>query len=132
MALQPRNLSCHRILVGAHDLAQLFRIDPAAEIGRTDKIDEHDCELTALGRCGRPSCRPVRRQEADCIENLPPVANGLDADLFEIVNRQVRQDVKIDAVLPERLLIGLQAEAAQPFSDVQLRLRATGPPFVSP
>jgi hypothetical protein len=51
------------------------------------------------------------------------MANRLDPDLLQIINRQVRQDLKVDPVVPERLLIGLQAEAAQPFSDVQLRLR---------
>ena len=129
MPPQPCNLACHRILVGTHDLAQLFRIDPSAEIDRADKIHEHDCELTALGRRRRPRCRPVHRHETDCFENLPPVANSLDTDLLEIVNGQVRQDLKIDAVIPKRLLVRLQAEAAQPFSDVQLRLPATGPPF---
>ena len=125
MALQSRNFSRHRILVGTHDLAQLFRIDPSAEIGRADEVDEHDRELTALGRCGRPRrCRPVRRQETDGIENFPPVADSLDSDLLEIINRQARQDLKVDAVVPKRLLVGLQAEAAQPFSDVQLRLRS--------
>jgi hypothetical protein len=46
------------------------------------------------------------------------VANGLDADLFEIVSRQVAQDVEVDAVLSERPLIGLQTEAAEPLPDV--------------
>ena len=122
VAFQSCNLSGHRVLVGPHDIAQVFGIDPSAEIGRADEIDEHERQLTALGRWGRPSRRPVRRLEADGIENLPPVADSLDADLLEIINRQARQDLKIDAIILEHLLIGLQAEAVQPFSDVQLRL----------
>jgi len=33
------------------------------------------------------------------------VANSLDSDLLEIINSQVGQDLKVDAVVVERLLI---------------------------
>src|ERR1700745_3505924 len=151
MAFQPRNPPGHRILVGAHDLAQLFGIDPSTEVSRADKVDEHECELAALGRCGGPGRRPgrwggaerweenggelaaparwggrtrgqVRWAAADSIENLPSVADGPNSNLLEIVNRQMGQHLKVDPVVPEHLFIGLQAEAAQPFSDIQLRL----------
>lgn len=52
------------------------------------------------------------------------MTDGLDSNLLEIFNRQVGQDLKVNSVLAERLLIGLQAQAAQPFSNVQLRLRS--------
>jgi hypothetical protein len=55
------------------------------------------------------------------------VANSLDPDLLEIVNREARQDLEVDAIVPERLLVRLQAKAAQPFSDVQLNLLAIVP-----
>jgi len=42
VALQSRNFSRHRILVRAHDFAQLFRIETAAEFGRADQVDEHE------------------------------------------------------------------------------------------
>src|SRR5579872_1363644 len=51
------------------------------------------------------------------------MADGLDSYLPEIIDCQTRQHLKVDSVVQERLLIGLQAESAQPFSDVQLRLR---------
>ena len=51
------------------------------------------------------------------------MANGLDSDLLEIIDCQTRQHLKVDTVVPERLLIRLQAQTAQPFSDVQLALR---------
>lgn len=124
VAFQSRNFPCHRVLVGAHDIAQLFGIDPSAEIGRADEVDEHERQLAALSRWGRPNRRRSCRRDADGIENLPPVTNGPDADLLEILSGQVRQDLKIDAVVLEHLLIGLQAEAAQPLSDVQVRLRS--------
>ena len=129
MASQPRGLPRHRVLVSAHDLAQLLRINLSAEIDRADKIDEHDCELAALGRSWRRCCRLVPRQEAGRFENFPPVANGVDTDLLEIFNCQTRQDLKVDAIVPEGLLVGLQTEGAQPFSDVQIRLRGAGAPF---
>ena len=59
VAFQSRDLCRYRILVGAHDLAQLLRIDTATEVGRADEIDEHECQLTALGRCGRTSRRLI-------------------------------------------------------------------------
>jgi hypothetical protein len=48
------------------------------------------------------------------------VTDAVDADLLEIIDRQSRQHLEIDVVVPERLLIGLQSEMAQPISDVQL------------
>ena len=33
------------------------------------------------------------------------MANSLDSDLLEIINSQVGQDLKVDAVVVERLLI---------------------------
>jgi len=60
------------------------------------------------------------------------VTDRLDADFPEIVDRQARQDLEVDAVVPERLLVGLQAEAAQPFSDVHFTSRRFPPlPFES-
>ena len=69
MAFQLRDFSRHRVLVGEHDLAQLFGIETAAEVGRADEVDEHERQMTALDRRGRAGCRPVGWQEADCIEN---------------------------------------------------------------
>jgi len=123
VALQSRNLSRYRIRVGPHDLAQFLGIETAAEVGGSDEVDEHERELTSLDRRRGPRRRQVRWQQADCIENLPPMAYGLDSNLLEIFNRQMGQDLKVNSVVPERLLIGLQAQGAQPFSDVQLRLR---------
>jgi len=44
------------------------------------------------------------------------MADGLDSDLLKIIDRQTRQHFKVDTVVPERL----QAQTAEPFSDVQL------------
>lgn len=73
---------------------------------------------------GAPEPPPSPSAAGEWHRNLPPVSDSPDADLLEILSRQARQDLKVDAVVLEHLLIGLQAEATQPFSDVQLRLRS--------
>ena len=45
------------------------------------------------------------------------MADGQDSNLLEIVGRQTGQDVQVDPVIAKRLLVGLQAEAAQPLPD---------------
>jgi hypothetical protein len=83
--------------------------DPSAKVRRADQVHEHECELTALGRYGWPSGLRTRRQAANGIKHLPPMADGLDSDLLEIVSCQTSQHLKVDSVLPESLLIRLQA-----------------------
>ena len=45
------------------------------------------------------------------------MADGQDSNLLEIVGRQTGQDVEVDPVIAKCLLVGLQAEAAQPLPD---------------
>jgi hypothetical protein len=40
--------------------------------------------------------------------------------LLQIVGRQLGQDIEVDSVVAKRLLVGLQAEVAQPLPDVQI------------
>jgi hypothetical protein len=65
------------------------------------------------------------REAADRVKNLPPMADGLNSDLLEVIDCQTRQYLKVDTVVvvPERLLIGLQAQTAQQLSNVQLGFR---------
>jgi hypothetical protein len=48
------------------------------------------------------------------------VADRRNSDLLQVVGRQAAQDVEVDAVVAKRLLVGLQAEVAQPLPNVQI------------
>src|SRR4030088_158537 len=59
------------------------------------------------------------RESANCVKNLPPVANRRNPNLLQVLGRQAAQDVEVDPVVAKYLLVRLQAEAAQPLPDVQ-------------
>jgi hypothetical protein len=40
------------MMIGRNDAPQVFWIEPCRERGGAHQVAEHDCELTALGRCG--------------------------------------------------------------------------------
>jgi hypothetical protein len=46
------------------------------------------------------------------------MADGDDAEILEVVNRQSRQHPAVDLVVAERRLLLLQIEAPQPISDI--------------
>ena len=57
-------------------------------------------------------------QGGDRGEQLAPVADRGDAELAQVVGRQLGQDVGVDVVVAERLLVLAQAQPAQPSPDV--------------
>ena len=75
--------------------------------------------LEALGR--RVRRRSRLGQGGNRFEELAPVPDGGDAKVFEIVSRQLGQDLGVNLVLPERLLVALQPQLPQPSRDVHKR-----------
>ena len=49
VAFVPGDSAGRRVLIAAHHLAQVFRVEPAREFRRADQVAEHDRELPALG-----------------------------------------------------------------------------------
>src|SRR5262249_14340688 len=58
VALIARDLPGNCILIAADDLTQIFRVQPARQSRRADKIDEHDRQLSAIR--GRSRTRLLR------------------------------------------------------------------------
>ena len=52
--------------------------------------------------------------------------DGGDAKVFEIVSRQLGQDLGVNLVLPKRLLVALQPQLPQPSRDVHKRPSSGG------
>ena len=60
-------------------------------------------------------------QRSDRGEQPAPIADGSDADVLEIVRRQLRQHVCIDLVVPKIRLVLAETETAKPPADVHGR-----------
>ena len=50
--------------------------------------------------------------------DFPPMADDSDAEVLEVVDRQLRQHRAVDLIVPERRLILPEAEAPQPDPDI--------------
>ena len=90
---------------------------------RADQIGEHHRQLPAFGvglrRCSRSGRRHGggrhRRAERDNgVKQLAPVADRCNADLPEILRRQLRQHLLIDLIVAEGRHILLEPQALQP------------------
>jgi hypothetical protein len=135
------------------DLAQILRIEARGERRRADEVAEHHGELPAFGLAGpdasilswshwlsrrdrRASAREVRSQRGDRGQQLAPVADKVDAQILEVVGRQLAQDRGIDRVIVECRGVLFEPQPSQPIGDLdrhrrvcdhQLRRRRPGP-----
>ena len=111
-------------LVRSQEFLQIFRIKAGGESRRAHEVAKHHRELSPFGVIAEPwaglVCRRRRRELANGVEDFPPMADSQDSDLLEIVGGQAEQDVEVDPVVAKCLLVGLQAEAAQPLPDVHV------------
>ena len=130
VAVEAQDLARDGVLVGADDLAHVLGIERRRQRGRADQIDEHHGQLPALS-CRRPRhgwgpasarfCQPRQSwlgQRGDRLQELAAVPDDGDANVFEVVGGQLRQNVGRNLVLPERLLVALQPQLSQPRQDV--------------
>ncbi len=93
----------------------------AAEGRVAGEIGEQDGHLPPLalrlrqGRCRLRLAAGVTgvgaAQVGNGAQELAAVADRADADVLEVIGRQFGQDICIDGVVPERLLVLLQAQA---------------------
>jgi hypothetical protein len=122
MPLEATDLSCHCVLVGPYELTQRLRIEPPAEFGRTNEVNEHHGQLPPLGlgcplgdRLGRWF---KRRRIITCWLRLPPqrpdrveqpalVPDRGHTDRSEVVRTQPRQDLCVDIIVAKGLRVPL-------------------------
>ena len=69
----------------------------------------------------RDVCGLYVRQRSDRVKQPSPVANNGNADVLEVVNRQPRQQVRVDLVVPELLLVLTEPKTAKPPADIHRR-----------
>src|SRR5262249_60194999 len=103
-------------------LSRVLGIDLRRVRGGSDKVTEHDRELPTLrGSVGRRTSVELHRRRArvnaqrdDGVEQLTAVPNDDDANVLQVLCRQVRQDRGVDGVFAERCLILLEAKHPEP------------------
>ena len=134
MAAQPAHRRRSFVEIGVDEVAPVLRVQLRGEARRADKIAEHDCDRTALGRCLkalrwsrlRRGSGNVRRRtragyDGDRVEQPSSIANNRNANVLEVVNRQPRQQVRVDLVVPELLLVLAEPKTAKPPADIHRR-----------
>ena len=148
MTFEPRHLARDRALIVPEQRAHLLRIKARGECRRADEIDEHDCEVPALG-CSRNSCQrhsPLLRhvlrvrisggglrisvQCRDGLQQLHAVAER-QAKFLEVMVRELGQHLGVDGVVAEYLLVAVEPESSEPDANVHRAVTEIGVPLRS-
>ena len=142
MAAHLRHRRRSGIEISADQVAPLLGIELRGNAGRADEIAEHHREIAAFargfgrwgerrrrhrsrdrrrndGRCRR-GCRHRRScplQRGDRPQNLAPVAERGNADLFQVLIGQIGKDREIDIVLGETRRVLTEPKTGQPLFD---------------
>ena len=98
---------CNAVLIGRNDLAQVFGVDACRERCGAHQVGEHHSDLAALGHVHLGCGGRCRSRSIGCkrgfIDNFQfgyraqqktPVTERRDANLFEVLICQIRQDDK--------------------------------------
>jgi len=99
---------------------RILQVEARGHAGEPRQVDEHDRDLT-LCRC-RLRCRvgPARRarlfvgQRLDRAQDAPPVADGCNAHVPEVIDREVRQDFEVYLVVIKELCVFPEVAVRQP------------------
>ena len=121
-------------VIGADNIAQILGIEARRQRCRADQIAEHHGKLAPLGLArsgggrgsslgdglGRLGTKGGNRRQ-----QLASMADRRDTEFPEVVSRQLAQYPGIDGVFPERILVLLQPQTAQPVGYIHDKLRLT-------
>jgi hypothetical protein len=110
------------LLIGGNDLAQVLGVHTTRKCGRTNKVREHDRDLTTL--CGflrlrlRCSdwfrhCRWCASKVSDSRQHYPPMPEK-DADVLKVLIGQVAERLGSNAVFGKTLDVLRHAELFEP------------------
>ena len=119
-ALAPRDDLRDAGVIGADDRAQILRIQSGRKCRRAHQIAKHDRELASLGAVprhrsgGRLSrCEDITLEVCDHAQQLAPVPEQ-DAEVLEVLLREVANDGKVDGILGETLGVLAQTDRCEP------------------
>jgi hypothetical protein len=79
---------------------------------------EASVNLSVAGGASDEDALVASAQGSDGVEQLTTVPDKIDAQIFQVLRRQVRQDGIVDGVVSEFRLILFEAKASQPTLDV--------------
>jgi hypothetical protein len=132
-AAKPADRVADGAVIGADQFAQILRIKLRRERRRADQVTKHDGELAAFGVDPHPSLPRLRGRVKDGIgrggsriagergdrtEQPAAMADRGDAELAQILGRQLRQNLAVDVIVAEVRRILLKPEPAQPFGQI--------------
>ena len=120
--------------IGPDEIAPILRVEPRRKARRANEIAEHHGDRAALGGVGTCADRDMalRRDRIHAFgtgggrgvellnrrNDFAPMADDSDAEILEVLDRQLRQHRAVDFVVAERRLVLPKAEAPQPNPDI--------------
>jgi hypothetical protein len=132
-------------VIGANHRAQVFRVEPSRQRRRADQITEHHRQLPPLGLAGpdarillwlyqlsrrdrRAGAREVRSQRGDRGQQLAPMTHEIDAQILQVISRQLAQDLGIDGVIVKCRGVLFEPQPSQPIRDLDRHCRGLRSP----
>jgi hypothetical protein len=118
MAAEPDHRFPHGVVVALDDGADLFGIESARHVRRADKVAEHDGEAPSLGGDARGGGRRrgvgiAFRQGRDGAHQALPISQR-QSQADQIGFGQMKRDIEIDIIGPEKLDLLTEADRLQP------------------
>ncbi len=134
MAFETQDLTGHGVLVASQNIAHLLRVELRRKRRRADEIDEHYCELAALGGDGhrRGGAVGLLRLFGRLISKLADRSKEQlarperQAELLEVGLGELRQNLDGDLVLGKDIDILAEADRRKPSLDPVSQLTPPG------
>ena len=111
----------HGVLIPELDLAQVFGVELRGKRGRSDHVAEQHRDLPPFdGLLARIRGRLCRRlgDGGAFLQQPPPVADKIDAQILEVFAGEIGEDGPVDIVGDEGLAVDAQAQFLQPEADI--------------
>jgi hypothetical protein len=122
-AIEPGDNLGGGAVIRGDDFAQILELEPRRQRGRADEVAEHHGQLPAFGigscRWRHRGGRRLATRHGNRCEQFPAMTNRDNANLPEILRRQLGEHLTIDFVVAERRLVLLETQAAQPCCNVR-------------
>ena len=130
-------------------VAPVLGVELRRHTRRAGEVTEHDGDRTALGSIGTGHDRGRSLRLArlhgrgagdggdvellDRGHDFPPVPDDSDAEVLQVVERQLRQHRAVDLIVPERRLILPKAKVPEPDPDIhRCSLKRAARPMMVP
>ena len=119
-------VACHGardgILIAAHDVAQILRIESLRQRGGTDQITEHDSQLPPIRRrAGHGGGRGCRWRGTGKVGGRLPQFLAMakrEPEFLQLIVGKIGKNVEIEVVFGEQISVFAETEPFQPMPDI--------------